>query len=429
MARGASISTSSLASAASNINGVKNLILPPAVVSQEDELQNKRISMNRIFTPVQQFLITWLLMLITGWVTLLALSYVGELISILLTAALIAFLLNYAVAAVRPFLPRSIAAVLVYLVAAVAVVLIALTLAPPVFNQGRQLVTNFPSLLEESQGQLASFQNWSVAHNLPFDVRILASQLLARVQAQAEAIASTGLGLVVGTFNWFLDLILVLVISFYMLVDGERVWRSLTSIFSQKIRDGLTQSLQRNLQRFVSGQLLLGIFMAISLTLAFLALKVPFFLLFSVFIGLMEIIPFVGATLGITAVVSIVAFIDWWLALEVLAAAIAIQQVKDNLIAPRIMGNLTGLSPVIIFVSLLLGAKVGGLLGVILAIPLTGVVKSLAEITLDPTLPPQTGAFFHNPFAKDSSKLAFSGASATKKDSETDEFSNNLDSK
>jgi predicted PurR-regulated permease PerM len=231
--------------------------------------------MNLIFSPVQQFLITWLLVLVTGWVTLFALSYVGELISILLTAALIAFLLNYAVTAVRPFLPRSIAAIFVYLVAAVAVVLIALTLAPPVFNQGRQLVTNLPSLLEASQGQLASFQDWSLAHNLPFDVRILASQLLARVQAQAEAIASTGLGLVVGTFNWFLDLILVLVISFYMLIDGERVWSSLTSIFSPRIRDGLTHSLQRNLQRFVSGQLLLGIFMAISLTLAFLALRVP----------------------------------------------------------------------------------------------------------------------------------------------------------
>jgi predicted PurR-regulated permease PerM len=139
--------------------------------------------MNRIFSPVQQFLITWLLILVTGWVTLSALSYVGELISILLTAALIAFLLNYAVAAVRPFLPRSVAAVLVYLLAAFAVVLIALTLVPPVFNQGRQLVTNLPSLLEEGQQQLASFQDWSVAHNLPFDVRIFASQLLARVQA------------------------------------------------------------------------------------------------------------------------------------------------------------------------------------------------------------------------------------------------------
>ncbi|HBE36418.1 MAG TPA: AI-2E family transporter, partial [Cyanobacteria bacterium UBA11368] len=65
--------------------------------------------------------------------------------------------------------------------------------------------------------------------------------------------------------------------------------------------------------------------------------------------------------------------------------------------------NLTGLSPVVIFVSLLIGARIGGLLGVILAIPFTGVIKSLAEIVLDPTLPPQTGAFFQNPFHKDMS--------------------------
>ena len=384
--------------------------------------------MNRIFSPVQQFLITWLLILVTGWVTLNALNYVGELISILLTAALIAFLLNYAVAAVEPFLPRSVAAVLVYLGTAFAVVLLALTLVPPVYSQGRQLVTNLPELLEEGQGRLASFQAWSVAHNLPFDVRILASQLLARVQTQAEAIASTGLGLVVGTFNWFLDLILVLVISFYMLIDGERLWRGLTGIFSQKIRDGLTQSLQRNLRRFVSGQLLLGLFMAITLTLAFFSLRVPFFLLFAVFIGLMEVIPFVGATLGIATVVTVVAFIDWWLALEVLAVALALQQVKDNLIAPRIMGNLTGLSPVIIFVSLLLGAKVGGLLGVILAIPLTGVGKSLAEIVLDPTLPPQTGAFFHNPLNRDSRKPVLASASGTDTEGEAHEVSTRIDS-
>ena len=372
-------------------------------------------SMNRIFSPLQQSLITWLLILVTGWVTLNALSYVGELISILLTASIIAFLLNYAVANVQFFLPRTLAAVLVYLIAALAFVFLALTLAPPVFNQARQLVANLPSLLAESQEQLASFQAWSLAHNLPFDVRILASQLLARVQAQAEAIASTGLGLVVGTFNWFLDFIVILVISFYMLSDGERVWRGLTKIFSPRIRDGLTQSLQKNLHRFVVGQLLLGLFMAISLTMTFFALKVPFFLLFAVFIGLMEIIPFIGATLGIATVVSVVAFIDWWLALEVLGVSLALQQVKDNLIAPRIMGNLTGLSPVIIFVSLLLGAKIGGLLGVILAIPLTGVGKSLVEIVLDPTLPPQTGAFFHNPLERDNLQPVLSSEVSEKK--------------
>ena len=369
--------------------------------------------MNRVFSPVQQFLITWLLLLVTGWVTLSALSYVGELLSILITAGLIAFLLNYAVASLRAFLPRSVAAGLVYLVAGIAVVLIALTLVPPVFNQGRQLVTNLPSLVESAQQQLTTFQTWSAERNLPFDVRILGQQLLARVQAQAEAIATTGFGLVLGTFNWVLDLILILVISFYMLIDSERVWRSLTSIFSPQIRAGLTLALQRNLQRFVFGQLLLGLFMAVTLMLAFWALRVPFFLLFAVFIGLMEVIPYVGATLGIATVAIVVAFINWWLALQVLAVAIALQQVKDNLVAPRVLGNLTGLSPVIIFVSLLLGAKLGGLLGLILAIPLTGVGKSLAEIVFDPTLPPQTGLFFHNPLDKVTVKPALSSASSS----------------
>jgi predicted PurR-regulated permease PerM len=388
--------------------------------------------MKSIFSPIQQLLITWLLIIVTGWVTLNALRYVGEIISILLTAALIAFLLNYAVAALQSVLPRPVAAILVYLMAAFAVVFIGLTLVPPVFNQGRQLVTNLPSFLEQGQERLTNFQQWSLEHNLPFDVRILASQLLARVQAQAEAIASTiastGLGLVVGTFNWFVDLILILVISFYMLIDGERVWGGMTGIFSPRIQNGLTQSLRRNLQRFVTGQLLLGLFMAITLSLAFWILKVPFFLLFAVFIGLMEVIPFIGATLGITTVVSVVAFIDWWLALEVLGISIALQQVKDNLIAPRIMGNLTGLSPVIIFVSLLLGAKVGGLLGVILAIPLTGVVKSLTEIVLDPTLPPQTGAFFQNPLERRKLGRAISPGTEVNQENESYDFSEPVDS-
>ena len=380
-------------------------------------MPNNRAEMNRIFSPLQQFLITWLLILVTGWVTLSTLRYMEELLSILITAGLIAFLLNYAVAALRLFLPRSVAAVLVYLVAGITVVLIALTVVPPVFNQARQLAINLPSLLEGAQQQLLAFQTWSAEHNLPFDVRILVWQLLERVQTQIEAIASTGVGLVVGTvvgtFNWVLDLILILVISFYMLIDGERVWRSLTSIFTPKIRDGLTESLQSNLQRFVSGQLLLGLFMVITLMPAFLALRVPFFLLFAVFIGLMEVIPFVGATLGIGTVTIVVAFIDWWLAVQVLAVAIALQQVKDNLVAPRIMGNLTGLSPVIIFISLILGAQLGGLLGVILAIPLTGVLKSLVEIVLDPMLPPQTGSFFHNPLERNNVRPVLSVASSS----------------
>lgn len=351
---------------------------------------------NSVFSPLQNRLLTCLLILV-GWLSFQLLGYVGELISLLVTSGLIAFLLNYAVAKLERFIPRGIAAALVYLVAILTFVIIGLTIVPPVFNQGRQLITRLPELIESGRQQLAEFQVWSVDRNLPFDVGILQQQLLSKIQGTIEPIFAGSLGIVLGTFNWFFDLIFILVIAFYMLLDGERLWKILITILSPQIREVITISLKRNLKKFVLGQTLQGIFMTSILTVAFFMLKVPYFLLFAVVIGLLEIIPFVGATLGIGSVTFIVAFIDWWMALQVLAVAVSVQQVKDNIVAPRIMGDLTGLSPVVIFSALLLGGKIGGLLGFILAIPMAGVIKSIVEVVFDPTLPPQTGSFFYNP--------------------------------
>ncbi|MBE9010026.1 AI-2E family transporter [Pseudanabaenaceae cyanobacterium LEGE 13415] len=350
--------------------------------------------MERFFSPIQQFLITWLLILVSGWLTLNALTYFGELISVVVTASLIAFLLNYPVARLSKVLPRAVSAAIVYLFAGLVLGIVAVTIAPPIFQQAQQLAANLPNLVASGQEQISDLQAWSQERHLGFDLSFLQQQLSVELQGQAKSIASTGIGLVLGTFNWVVDFILILVISFYLVLDGEKIWKGITGIFSKPIREALTDSMRDSLQRFASGQLLLGLFMAIMLSIAFWWLKVPFFLVFAVFIGVMEVIPFIGATLGIVTVCVLVAFIDWWLAIEVLGVAIAIQQVKDNAIAPRILGELTGFSPVIILTSLLVGARVAGLLGVILAIPLTSVVKTIVEIMLNPDLPPQTGSIF-----------------------------------
>lgn len=357
-------------------------------------------------SSLQSVLITWSLVFVAGWLTTQALSYVGGLISILLTAALIAFLLNYPVDALRKLLPRTVAAAIVYLASFLLVVLLLVTLLPPVINQGVQFITGLPNLLAQAQDKLTGFQVWSDEHGFPINVQLLTSQVLSRTQAIAESTATRGVSLVLGTVNRFVDFTLILVISFYMLIDGDRLWNAFTSVLTPSIQQELTVSLRTNLQRFGTGQLLLGTFMAVVLTIAFWFLQVPFFLLFAVFIGIMEVIPFVGATLGIGTVVLVVLFIDWWLGIKVLIVSLIIQQVKDNLITPRLMGKLTGLSPVFIFISLLLGAKIGGLLGIILAIPFTGVVKSFVEVVSEPTLPPQTGSFFRNPLVlKDTNAL------------------------
>ena len=137
--------------------------------------------MNNVFTPIQQFLITWLLVLVTGWFTLTAISYVGELVSILVTAGLIAFLLNYAVIRLQVFLPRGLAAGLVYLTAGLLLVVIGLTIVPPVFSQARQLGVKFPELLESGRQQLAEFQLWSADRRYEFRLSCRHCQLVSRL--------------------------------------------------------------------------------------------------------------------------------------------------------------------------------------------------------------------------------------------------------
>jgi predicted PurR-regulated permease PerM len=71
---------------------------------------------------------------------------------------------------------------------------------------------------------------------------------------------------------------------------------------------------------------------------------------------------------------------DFWLGLKVLTAAIIVGQINDNVIAPRLVGGMIGLNPVWIILSLLVGGKLAGVLGLLIAIPLASVIKNAADV-------------------------------------------------
>jgi len=176
----------------------------------------------------------------------------------------------------RLSLPRGIAIPLAYLGAIVVTTLVGFTVVPPAIDQGRQLVARLPALLDDLQRQLAAAQAWAEANDLPVDFKPIADRAIERLQNQFQNIASTGFGVVLGTFNWVIEAILIVVVSFYMLLDSARLWRGITLFLAPPIQQELTRALQQNLQRFVTGQLLLGSFMAVTLTLAFRVLDIPF---------------------------------------------------------------------------------------------------------------------------------------------------------
>lgn len=96
--------------------------------------------------------------------------------------------------------------------------------------------------------------------------------------------------------------------------------------------------------------------------------------------GIFDLIPGIGATLGIGLVALILLPQGIWLSLKVLVSCILLQQVEENLLMPRIMQDSLNLNPVVMFFALLVGARVAGLLGIFLAIPVAGVIIGLFEV-------------------------------------------------
>jgi predicted PurR-regulated permease PerM len=170
--------------------------------------------------------------------------------------------------------------------------------------------------------------------------------------------------------------LLTLVLTFYLLQNGDLLWESLLEWLPDKVRKPFSETLRLSFQNYFLSQFILSTCMGSILTLIFLWLAVPFGLLFGLTIGAMALVPF-GGSVGIALVTLLVALRDIGLGVKVLAASLIVQQILENLVAPRVLGSVTGLNPVWIFVSILTGARVGGLLGVIVAVPTAVVVKNI----------------------------------------------------
>ncbi len=176
---------------------------------------------------------------------------------------------------------------------------------------------------------------WAKERNLPLDFKGFSDRINTQLESQIQTLASQALGFALGTLSGLVDSILVLVLAFYMLLYGKRLWQGLVNLLPPQLGGPLSQSLRLNFQNFFISQLLLAVIMAIALIPIFLWLKVPFALLFALLIGAAELIPFIGATLGIGMVTLLVLLQDPGLAVQVAVSATILQQIRDNVLAPE----------------------------------------------------------------------------------------------
>jgi len=205
-----------------------------------------------------------------------------------------------------------------------------------------------------------------------------APQVGAWVWGRLTKVASWG-GMLIG-------LALVPVFTFYFLLEEERIkgaWTDYLPVQESKFKDEVVfvlNAINNYLIVFFRGQMLVAMCDGFLFTIGFLAVGLNYAVLIGVLAGLLSIVPYLGAILTIVpaVILAIVQFHDWLHPLLVIAVFSAVQALEGLVISPKIMGDRVGLHPLTIIVAVLVGTLLmGGILGGILAIPLTAALRVL----------------------------------------------------
>lgn len=321
-------------------------------------------------------LVRFLLLVASGWALLQMLAYFEIVIVIFVISGILAFLLSYPVQWCRRWLPHGPAVFTVFIVALIVISSAVITLALAVIAQGQSLVDNSTDLLGSLLPAIEQIEQLLEQWNLSVNLQSLGEQL----QQQAAALLGTGLSLVQTLLENLIHAILIAVVTFFMMLDGGRLWQWLLKLIPSRHRARFTVTVRKNLLGFFWGRLLLSIFFGVSTFFVFLVLKLPYALTLAVIAGLFDLIPGIGATLGVGLIGLLLLSQGILMAIQAVVVCILLQQVEENILLPHIMRDSLNINPVVMFFALIVGARVAGVLGLFLSIPLVGTAISLLNI-------------------------------------------------
>jgi predicted PurR-regulated permease PerM len=314
------------------------------------------------------------------------LSRVADVLIIFVAAWALSYLLSPLVTRIdqRTILNRALSVVVVYI--GIAIVL-AGTLAlavPGLVGQLNDLIVRAPEYGDRAAREVVALQLRLEQAGLPVNVTDLYGQVPAKISQIAGSIAGDALGFVSGIANVLFNFTLVLIIAFIMLIDGDQLWRRFITTLSPELRSEaelLRQSADRSFGGFIRGSLILGLIYGVATLLILVPLGVPFAGVLAVLSGLTMIIPFFGPIIAEIPVLAVTLLGAPDVFIWVLVLTIALQQVVLNVIGPRIMSSAIGIHPIFVFLALLLGSRIAGFWGVLLAMPVAGIINTFVRYT------------------------------------------------
>ena len=325
-------------------------------------------------------------------VAILVVLYFGRAAShavfVFLISTILALLLNPLVLAMRRIrFPRWLSVPIVYLAFIAVVVLIVIFLGPPLVRQFQRLFDAIPGWLESFNQLLADLEGWLAARNININLQINSADIVNWLETHGAQSIGTLLSVGVSLVGMLINLFLTVVISFYMLIDGRRIFRFACRVApgEPQVKEAYVRGLQTAFSRFVRGQALLGATIGLACGLAMWILSWDvvgvwpeggqYALLFGFWAGLTEVIPYIGPWIGAVPPVIAAFFHSPIAALWVIIIYFVIQQLESHILAPNIVGSSVGVHPLVVIFALLAGAQIGGILGMIASLPLLAMLR------------------------------------------------------
>ncbi|MDP1721865.1 MAG: AI-2E family transporter [Candidatus Gottesmanbacteria bacterium] len=239
---------------------------------------------------------------------------------------------------------------------------------PTLVIQSTKFVQELPTFLEKV------LPYWNI------DARSLSQQI--------APISENIVKLTVGIFSNLLTTLTVLVFTFYFLLERRKVEDMLVNTMGEEAADRIIRTLKEvesRLGAWVNGQLFLMILIGVLVYLGLTLLHVEFALPLAIIAGVLEIVPMIGPIVSAVPAVLVALTISPFLALSVVALYFIVQQVENNIFVPLVLKKSVGLSPIVTIFALMVGARLAGVVGAVLAVPVVLVLQSLLRAFLFPT--------------------------------------------
>ena len=347
-------------------------------------------------------------------VIIFLIKYFSDLFSIIAISAVITYIMLWPTKALESLLPetkrvskRFIAALTTYITSMIILVILASLMAQPVSKQIIELSQALPKYIVELEqksvdyiDKLSSQYGIDMVENLmgtsptikeDDDVENLSTEDKRKVHAaiveekiyqQLQILANHGAqalqDVLLGTVRNLIYVVLIIMLSFFLLISAHNLHAWFKSLFKEKHYEKFREiesKIHQAIFGYIRGQAIIGFVTGLFMWGVYEIFDLKYSLVLALIMGLGQFIPFVGQTLAIIPAIIIELVADPLSAMVLLVIFLIFQVFSNNVLVPKILGDMTGLNPIIVIISMIIGERVAGILGVLLAVPIASIIQ------------------------------------------------------